>query len=80
MRLAEFILANVEPILAEWETFARSIWPVTLNDPATDPSHLRDHAEEILRSTVADMVSDQTAVQQSDKSKGAETKAQQAAA
>jgi len=27
MRLAEFIRANVEPILVEWEAFARSIWP-----------------------------------------------------
>ena len=27
MRLADFILANVEPILAEWESFARGIWP-----------------------------------------------------
>jgi signal transduction histidine kinase/ActR/RegA family two-component response regulator len=70
MRLAEFILANIEPILSEWESFARSIWPAALNDPATDPSHLRDHAEEILRSTAADMASDQTALEQTDKSKG----------
>jgi hypothetical protein len=27
VRLADFILANVEPILVEWESFARSIWP-----------------------------------------------------
>ena len=27
MRLADFILANIEPILVEWEAFARSIWP-----------------------------------------------------
>ena len=70
MRLAEFILANVEPILSEWEIFARSIWPVALDDPANDPATLRDHAEEILRSTAEDMVSDQTAAQQANKSKG----------
>ncbi len=70
MRLAEFILTNIEPILIEWEVFARSIWPVALNDPATDLSNLRDHAEEMLRTAVADMASDQTALQQSDKSKG----------
>ena len=70
MRLAEFILADVEPILAEWELFARSIWPAALNDPANDPATLRDHVEEILRSAAADMMSDQTATQQSDKSKG----------
>src|SRR5688572_32439946 len=66
MRLADFILANTEPILAEWEVFARRIWP----GPATDPATLRDHAEDILRATAQDMVSDQTALQQSDKSKG----------
>ena len=27
MRLADFITQNTEPILAEWETFARRIWP-----------------------------------------------------
>jgi signal transduction histidine kinase/ActR/RegA family two-component response regulator len=66
MRLADFILGNIEPILAEWEVFARGIWP----GAATDPVTLRDHAEEILRATALDMKSDQTAKQQSDKSKG----------
>jgi signal transduction histidine kinase len=66
MRLAVFILANVEPILAEWETFARSIWP----DPNADTAALRDHAQQILRATAADMMTAQTAEQQSDKSKG----------
>ena len=27
MRLADFIEANLEPILAEWDAFAHSIWP-----------------------------------------------------
>jgi hypothetical protein len=66
MRLADFILANVEPILAEWETFARGIWPGAAADPAT----LRDHAEDILRATARDMKSAQTAARQSDKSQG----------
>ena len=70
MRLGDFILANVESILAEWEVFARSIWPDTLSNPETDPAMLRDHAEQILRATVTDMMSDQSSVQQSDKSKG----------
>src|SRR5688500_7827038 len=60
MRLADFILANTEPILAEWEVFARSIWP----GAATDPATLRDHAEAMLRATVSDMQSDQTAREQ----------------
>ena len=66
MRLADFILANVEPILAEWETFARAVWP----GAATDPATLRDHAEDILRATAHDMRSAQTPAQQSAKSKG----------
>ena len=36
MRLAIFILANVETILAEWEVFARSIWPDALDSSTTD--------------------------------------------
>jgi signal transduction histidine kinase len=66
MRLADFILGNVEPILAEWESFARSIWP----RGETDPLGLRDDAEEILRAAASDMASAQTATQQSHKSKG----------
>ena len=67
MRLAEFILQNVEPILADWEAFARSVWP----GPETDPGELRDHAKDILQATAWDMRSAQTAAQQSDKSRGA---------
>lgn len=66
MRLSSFILENLEPILGEWEAFARSVWPGT----ATDPLTLRDHARDILRATALDMMSAQTAMQQSDKSKG----------
>ena len=68
MRLADFILANVESILAEWESFARRIWP---SGATADPTEVRDEAEDILRATAADMQSDQTAAQQAEKSKGA---------
>ncbi len=44
MRLAEFILSNVEPILVEWEIFARSIGAGEDLDELT----LRDHAVQIL--------------------------------
>jgi hypothetical protein len=70
LRLAEFILANVEPILVEWEAFARGIWPEPLNTPAADPATVRDHAEGILRATVMDMMSYQSGSHQSEKSKG----------
>jgi signal transduction histidine kinase len=66
MRLADFILANVEPILVDWEAFARSIWP----GDETDPTTLRDHAADILRATARDMKSAQSETEQSDKSKG----------
>src|SRR5687767_3296112 len=67
MRLGEFILGNVEPILAEWETFARSIWP---EGEAGDVAALRDHAAEILRATAMDMGAAQTEAQRADKSTG----------
>lgn len=67
MRLPDFIAGNLEPILIEWETFAREVWPGTATDPAT----LRDDAEEMLRATVADMGANQNGDQQRAKSKGA---------
>jgi PAS domain S-box-containing protein len=66
MRLADFILTNIEPILMEWEVFARGIWPHTVTSPAT----LRDDAEQMLRAAAIDMKGDQTDTEQSDKSKG----------
>mgnify|MGYP006144153773 CR=1 FL=1 len=38
MRLADFILRNMEPILVEWEAFARDLWP----NPHRDPAELRE--------------------------------------
>lgn len=70
MRLREFMSANREAILANWEKFARSIWPVELTDPANDPTTLRDHAAEILQASIHDMASAQSAHQQSEKSLG----------
>lgn len=66
MRLAEFILANIEPILAEWETFARSLLPGAKMTAVA----LRDDAESILRATVRDMQTRQSLTQQASKSKG----------
>jgi signal transduction histidine kinase len=66
MRLADFILANVESILADWEEFARSLAPGT----AMGVIALRDHAQDILRSTASDMLSSQSLLQQADKSRG----------
>lgn len=66
MRLANFILSNIEPILQEWETFARSIWPA----PKPTLILLRDHAEEILRAAARDMATHQTQTEQANKSIG----------
>src|SRR5689334_20077110 len=66
MRLADFILSNIEPILTEWERFARGLAP----GEKMDITALRDHAEAILRSAARDMVSPQTGAQQASKSKG----------
>jgi hypothetical protein len=41
MRLSEFILKNLEPILQAWEEFARS---VDTPMPAMGPLGLRDHS------------------------------------
>jgi signal transduction histidine kinase len=52
MRLSDFILKNLEPILQAWEKFARS---VDTPMPPMDSSGLRDHAEYILRNVARDM-------------------------
>ena len=65
-RLAAFIRENIEPILAEWETFARS-----LPEGATmDIAALRDHAREMLGVIARDLDMPQTRREQADKSKG----------
>jgi signal transduction histidine kinase len=66
LRLADFILSNLEAILVEWEQFARSL----TSGSAMTVIALRDHAESILRMTARDMLSTQTIQQQSAKSKG----------
>lgn len=66
MRLADFILSNVEPILAEWEIFARSIGA----GKHLDQLALRDHAGQILQATARDMKLPQTAAERAKKSKG----------
>lgn len=66
MRLADFIASNIEPILADWEAFARAISP----DATMDKLALRDHAADILQATARDMRSAQTDIERRDKSEG----------
>lgn len=67
MRLADFILANREPILAEWEAFARTCAPAS---GSMDIVALRDHANEMLTVIAADLATPQGGHAQSQKSKG----------
>jgi len=66
VRLADFILSDMEAIVAEWEAFARTL-------PGTggmESSALRDHAEQILQEVAADLSTAQSPQQQLDKSQG----------
>jgi signal transduction histidine kinase len=64
--LSSFIRANIEEILTEWETFARSL-PVA---DAMDIVALRDHAKEMLGVIMADLEQPQSGREQADKAKG----------
>jgi signal transduction histidine kinase len=66
MRLADFILENVEPILQEWDAFARALAPGAKMDVLA----LRDDVEAILRACARDMRMAQTGAEQANKSKG----------
>ena len=57
----------MEPILVEWEAFARSIWP---GQASAHVDEVRDDAENILLETARDMQSDQTEEERVEKSKG----------
>jgi signal transduction histidine kinase len=66
MRLAEFINLNTNEIIAEWETFARSLtWSGDLT-----VVELRDHAREMLGVIAVDVAAPQTIAQQHHKARG----------
>lgn len=67
MRFAEFILGNMEAIMAEWETFATTQLPAA---HGMTKLALRDHAPEILEAVAKDLNTLQTRKAQSEKSKG----------
>lgn len=66
MRLADFIDANLEPILLEWDAFAGGI----RSGAKMNALALRDHAGEILLATVRDMRTAQSMAERSAKSRG----------
>jgi signal transduction histidine kinase len=67
MRLAEFILQDMEAILAEWEAFAATLLPAAAG---MTPLALRDHGQHILEAVAKDLTTPQTREAQSEKSKG----------
>jgi hypothetical protein len=67
MKLSSFITTHMETILTEWDAFARTLGPAATG--MTDLA-LRDHAKQILQATARDIESEQSAAQQSNKSKG----------
>lgn len=67
VRLADFIRANIDPIIDEWVKFARTRTPAS--DSMTHLA-LQDHIVELLTFIAADLESTQTAGEQFDKSKG----------
>ncbi len=67
MRLADFIVSNREPILVEWEAFARTCRPAATS---MDVVALRDHADQMLTVIAADLRTPQDSGEQAAKSKG----------
>jgi signal transduction histidine kinase len=67
MRLAHFILQNLEPLLVEWEAFARTILS---SRRSMSTEVLRDHARLMLETIASDMETTQSVSEQQLKSQG----------
>ncbi|KVV49344.1 histidine kinase [Burkholderia territorii] len=67
MRLADFIVRNMEPILVQWEAFAATLLPAS---KGMDSRGLRDHARQILEAVAKDLRTPQTREEQHEKSLG----------
>lgn len=68
LRLADFMRAEIEPILQDWEEFAETIFPTR----HMDRIGLRDHARDMLLVIAEDLDSNQSESEQAAKSKGDE--------
>ena len=67
MRLAHFILRDMQAILANWEAFAATRLPAA---GAMESLELRDHAQQMLEAVAADLAMPQSREAQSRKSMG----------
>ena len=65
MRLADFIVRNMETILVQWEAFAATLLPAARH---MNSQGLRDHAREILTAVAKDIATPQTREAQPEKS------------
>lgn len=74
MRLSEFILAEMQSILLEWEQFARTVEPAASDMSDVD---LRDHAAIMLRNIAEDLGIEQSRDEQIVKSHGGEPRTHQ---
>jgi signal transduction histidine kinase len=70
MRLADFLRTHREPILVEWEAFARTCTP---GGDSMDVAALRDHAGQMLAAIADDLDAAQTPQAQAEKAHGAGT-------
>lgn len=66
MRLSDFILSNLDPILQEWEEFAATLAPLE----HADKIELRDHAKAVLKVIATDLDTPQAESQSIAKSRG----------
>jgi hypothetical protein len=67
MRLADFILRDMERILVQWEAFAAGMQPAAANMTRLA---LRDHAKQMLEAVCKDLATAQSRVAQAEKSRG----------
>lgn len=67
MRLADFILRDMESILVQWEAFAATRLPAAASMVSLE---LRDHAQQILEAIAADLSASQSREEQVAKSMG----------
>lgn len=67
MKLSEFITERLDDIIAEWESFAKTLLPAA-EDMST--IELRDHSRQILMAVAKDIETDQTPAEERDKAWG----------
>ena len=63
--LSDFLRANIDKIMVEWEAFARTLLP---SAATMDSVALRDHAKQILQAIAKDIATPQSPLEQAEKS------------